>query len=303
VRASTALVFMLAGCGRVGFSPLADGTVAGDGASGTDSSGSADAVDSDGDGVPDSSDNCVMVPNPAQHDEDADAVGDVCDNCPTVANASQANAGEINAGMTADALGDACDPRPTLPGDSILYFDPFVGALRSDWTVVNGTWTATGDALEQAATTASDQRIHDSAIAVNDYLVETTFKFAALDAGNVNGGLVFHMGGGNGWLCGVFRDDTTTPVTSDLMIWTIQNGAANFEKASATIAEPMPGDRVRVFAGAYGSSLYCALDSPVTGTSAPFTSNQNATGVPGLRTNRVSGSYEYVIVYGLGGPI
>jgi hypothetical protein len=292
----------LAGCGRFGFDaagdggndPSGDGTVTGDGSAG----------DTDGDGVANPADNCPDVLNPFQHDEDSDGVGDACDNCPTFANTDQANVGEINNGMAADALGDACDPRPTLPGDSVRLFVPFTDAvLGNAWSVVTGTWTDDGDNLVQAATTASDQRVHASAINVNDYLVETAFTFSAFDAGNVNGGIVFRMGGNNGWLCGVFRDDTMMPITSYLMIWTIQNGAANFEKNSATIAVPMPGQRYRMFAGAFGSNLYCALDNALSGTSAPFTSNQNATGVPGLRTNRVAGSYAYFLVYDLGGAL
>src|ERR1700749_1706333 len=37
--------------------------------------------DADGDGVPDSSDNCVSVANPDQTDSDADGYGDACDPC------------------------------------------------------------------------------------------------------------------------------------------------------------------------------------------------------------------------------
>ncbi len=40
------------------------------------------AVDSDGDGVPDSADNCPADPNPGQEDEDGDGLGDACDACP-----------------------------------------------------------------------------------------------------------------------------------------------------------------------------------------------------------------------------
>lgn len=44
-----------------------------------------EAVDTDGDGVPDSSDNCVLVANPDQADSDGDAIGDACGNRPPVA--------------------------------------------------------------------------------------------------------------------------------------------------------------------------------------------------------------------------
>ena len=40
------------------------------------------AQDSDGDGTPDASDNCVNVINPYQIDGDGDATGDVCDCAP-----------------------------------------------------------------------------------------------------------------------------------------------------------------------------------------------------------------------------
>src|SRR5438309_2186022 len=39
----------------------------------------AASVDTDGDGVPDTTDNCVTVYNPAQDDLDHDGVGDACD--------------------------------------------------------------------------------------------------------------------------------------------------------------------------------------------------------------------------------
>ncbi len=46
-------------------------------------------LDSDGDGVPDSIDNCPLVYNPDQKDTDGDGVGDACDNCPLVYNPTQ----------------------------------------------------------------------------------------------------------------------------------------------------------------------------------------------------------------------
>jgi hypothetical protein len=64
-------------------------------------------IDTDGDGVCDDVDNCVVNPNPDQLDTDGDWFGDVCDNCPTVANASQTD-------TDGDGIGDACEaPPPT----------------------------------------------------------------------------------------------------------------------------------------------------------------------------------------------
>lgn len=58
--------------------------------------------DTDGDGVPDNTDNCPGIVNALQEDADTDGVGDACDNCAITANASQAD-------IDADTIGDACD--------------------------------------------------------------------------------------------------------------------------------------------------------------------------------------------------
>ena len=58
-------------------------------------------VDTDGDGVSDLSDNCVLVAQSDLSDIDHDFVGDLCDNCPTRVNPSQAD-------TNADGRGDAC---------------------------------------------------------------------------------------------------------------------------------------------------------------------------------------------------
>jgi hypothetical protein len=58
-------------------------------------------IDSDGDGVCDSDDNCPLVSNANQADTDHDGVGDACDNCPAVANPTQADSDH-------NGVGDAC---------------------------------------------------------------------------------------------------------------------------------------------------------------------------------------------------
>jgi hypothetical protein len=87
-------------------------------------------VDTDGDLIPDTTDNCPTVPNPGQENGDGDARGDVCDNCAGTANSDQtdndgdgfgdacdncpnlANASQANA--DGDGIGDACDSCPTV---------------------------------------------------------------------------------------------------------------------------------------------------------------------------------------------
>ncbi len=73
--------------------------------------------DTDGDGVPDSSDNCIYTYNPDQSDSDGDGVGDACDNCWQTPNPSQDD-------MDGDGWGDWCDNCPGV-------YNP--GQEDSDW--------------------------------------------------------------------------------------------------------------------------------------------------------------------------
>ena len=84
-------------------------------------------ADTDGDGVPDATDNCPSVANASQLDTDGDGIGDACDstpngdddgdgvdnatdNCPSVANANQLD-------TDGDGIGDACDSTPNGDDD------------------------------------------------------------------------------------------------------------------------------------------------------------------------------------------
>lgn len=70
--------------------------------------------DSDGDGVPDGSDNCLFTFNPLQADNDGDGIGDACDNCPGVANVDQADA-------DGNGVGDACESACQSPAGTTVY--------------------------------------------------------------------------------------------------------------------------------------------------------------------------------------
>ncbi|MFC1475761.1 thrombospondin type 3 repeat-containing protein [Candidatus Zixiibacteriota bacterium] len=76
--------------------------------------------DTDGDGVPDNIDNCLLVPNPNQEDSDEDGVGDICDNCLLDPNPAQLNSDE-------DVFGDACDNCPEV--DNPEQLDPDLDSI------------------------------------------------------------------------------------------------------------------------------------------------------------------------------
>ncbi len=83
--------------------------------SGNESFAISDTADTDGDGIPDSSDNCKLTYNPDQSDLDSDGIGDVCDedvdgdgvlnaidNCKYIANPDQADS-------DSNGIGDVCE--------------------------------------------------------------------------------------------------------------------------------------------------------------------------------------------------
>jgi len=172
-------------------------------------------LDTDGDGVPNSTDNCPMVVNPEQYDEDGDGVGDACDNCPHIANPTQANTGETNAGQTADAVGDVCDPRPTQSGDHIVMFLGFNTANDiAGWTTAgnNASFAVVGGKLVQQGD--SDLAIlWKNGLNVADAWIQTSITYTTVNTGRqFLGGAVFtrferSTTFGTGAGCGEMEDD------------------------------------------------------------------------------------------------
>lgn len=117
-----ALLFWIAGCGRLGFASEQ-----------AEDAARADAVTID---AP-ASTTCVT---PRGHDEDGDGVDDACDGCPHIADPEQPDA-------DGDGVDDACDPNPLSARESITEFDPFT-TLDPVWVVSAPTLVSVGgDAL------------------------------------------------------------------------------------------------------------------------------------------------------------
>lgn len=146
--------------------------------------------DRDGDGVPDTTDNCPDAANPSQADQDSDGIGDACDpdidgdtvpnvidNCPTTPNTDQADG-------DGDGLGDACDADDDNDGVPD-------GADQCGGTPAGSIVDATGCAIDQLCPCENNWQNHGKYVscvahAANAFvaasLLTTTQKSAIISA-------------------------------------------------------------------------------------------------------------------------
>jgi hypothetical protein len=235
---------------------------------------------------------------PSAHDEDSDGVADECDNCPSIANANQANIGEVNNGVSADGVGDACDPRPTAGGDAIFFFDGMnFTSIPAAWTNVgNGSWTASGTSLSPTATITGQELRRTFPSALGNYLAETAFTFTALST-NGSASIPFRTDAArNGWGCAV----GVAGSTGQVILTQVTGGVGEATPTSVDIPAPDVGDRYRLLAGGYSTNLYCMLS---TGARLNRGTSGSTSGESGIRANGASASFEYLLVYRLGGTI
>jgi len=232
---------------------------------------------------------------PSTHDEDGDGLVDECDNCPSVSNPSQADIGE---GATGDGVGDACDPRPNAAGDSIFFFDGMnFTTIPSTWTNPGGTpWTASGTSLAPNGTGTGQELERTFPSALGNYLSETAFTFTALTT-NGSASIPFRTNPArDGWGCAVGIVNST----GQIVLTQVTGGAGEAMPLTATIADPQVGSRYRLLAGAYSTSLYCMISG---GTRLDRTTTGSTSGESGIRASGSSATFEYLLVYRLGGTI
>ena len=202
------------------------------------------------------------------------------------------------AGLGADGVGDACNPRPNLAGEAIVLFDPLTsGQLGTTWSVYAGTWVAGVDTVAETAVGNSQEIDRTDLTTQTDYVAETRFRFDSLPSADSRTTLPFRMDTTlhNGWGCAMTNRST-------LALSTIVNGAAG-ETAPPTTPIPalQVGTRYRILAGAFGSNIYCIL--PDTGQRVTRVHTSYPMGTPGLRTHLAAATFEYLLVYRLGGAL
>ncbi|MBW2733911.1 MAG: thrombospondin type 3 repeat-containing protein [Deltaproteobacteria bacterium] len=254
--------------------------------------------DTDGDGVPDVSDNCPTKANTGQADVDGDKVGDACDNCPKLANMGQTD-------LDSDALGDACDSDmddDSLPNDidpnpdskdTVHYYKAPLGTAMGDFTF-EGPWSAgSGGALCHTSTATSYDwtRLESSELSATDYLVQTRFTF------------VSHSTSG-GWPAAglAFRNKSIDPPSNYICVVDTENrrvvlGRFNSgdwnEYAASSSGSVSNAVAYTVRAIAEGNSLTCQV---VGGPSVTYSSSLHDSGTVGLFTYEVNACFDYLFV-------
>lgn len=243
--------------------------------------------DRDGDGIPDTSDNCPDVANPDQRDEDADGVGNPCDNCPATPNPTQANA-------DGDGVGDACDPEPG-PADHIALFEGF-DALPAGWTIDNGI-TVVGGKLRVPS--------FDSALAplVSDHgWVETAYTVTALPAttDTFRSVEVVAETGSNGtvggYRCGLYDNpQTANTLNLEVQMFVSPYSISGQYQLGKDFAV---GDAGHLRLAYSASNLDCSATMPTSDAAAA--PPEVRTGNPGVFTQNLQADYAYLVVYAPG---
>lgn len=246
------------------------------------------AVDTDGDGVKDTVDNCPTVANAAQYNEDGDRFGDVCDPCPPVAD----NAPPDGDG---DGVADACDPRPSTGGDTLVLFEGFGGGVPATWTKT-GTWTASNGSVTGDGTAGGGAKLMLLAPSptTSTYTVSTSMLLqATVPNVDVAAGLIESY-------------DTTarTGVYCHVTAWSATNTpvALNRVSASGTVLDTSafditPGTTYAVSERRDGTSRTCRITHGAAAATATGTAPESpTTPVAGARLIRTKATFAWLMI-------
>ena len=240
--------------------------------------------DRDGDGIPDTRDNCPDVANADQRDEDGDGIGNPCDNCPATANPAQANA-------DGDGVGDACDPEPSAP-DHIALFEGF-DVVPTGWMIDAGISVASGKLRVPAFHSAAAPLVSSHGWVETAYTVTAlpsttdTYRSVEVLAETGSNGTV------GGYRCGMFDNPNMTDTRNLEIQMFVSPYSINGQYqlgAQFTVGE---SGHLRL---AYSSTtLDCSATTPTSDATSP--PPEVRTGNPGVFTQNLQADYAYLVVY------
>jgi hypothetical protein len=311
-----ALVCGAAGCSFSGSGdpsttdgPAGDDTVdarvdAGD--SDPDARPDAPGLDTDGDGIADTADNCPNLENADQANEDSDDRGNRCDACPHIAGALVIGS---DGDADADGIGDQCDPR--VGADTRVVFLAFDDpADLAGFTPRAGSnqWSVSGGRLHQNDTAHNVQELVWSMAAVNDVVVQSHVRVNATPSpgqliAGIIGGYFDDATMDDEFVCGLRAADVGS--ANRLGAWHYLDPPAVHVSSTNT---PYPGSFVagatnaRLYLNASdtigdGSTLLCGADAVSAALAVP---GYIPVGFAGFRTLGVTASYDYLFVVAIG---
>ena len=236
--------------------------------------------DSDGDGIPDSQDNCPTVFNPGQEDTDGDGIGDVCDNCPSIQNPNQQD-------TDGDGIGDVCDNCPSVPnpGQEDSNGNGIGDACESATSTVTNTNDSGAGSLRQALADANDGDTIDFNLTYPATITLTTGQLVVGNSVTISGPGANNLtvdGNANDRVFYISPGKTVTidglTVTNGHVAGANNGGAIYNDSANLTITNStLRGNS----AGGGGGGIYNSLGTLMV-TNSTLSGNSGATGGGGI---------------------
>jgi hypothetical protein len=264
-------------------------------------------VDTDGDTVPDASDNCAAIPNPGQENEDGDDRGNACDACPH----RNGTTGGGDADSDGDGVGNQCDPRDGV--DRLVLFLGFdAPGDFGGFEVREGaaSWTVSGGALHVVATTAADaqQVVWTGEQIVGTVAIETDVTVDDLPQSGMSGVRLAAVVGAyyeqtspvDAYACGL--RGVAAGATAQIAAWHyVDPPVVDVMQTAAFTGTMNDGATARVQLRATDNTtdsvLDCTADSSPVSLSVP---GYVPEGLPGFRTLGTSSTFDYLFVVEVG---